>query len=146
LKLTQNTTDTRHSTSKSSTRERETTQHPRAAELEAEKTCALPGLSSSSSAAYVKGERICKCSTSYLIQNFEAAVSKKRLGEGPGCALASYLWGEKKNGNNKIPNQKGSRHCCRGTVFYWEVKTRDAPNQSRVGAREGEEEDCVSRD
>jgi hypothetical protein len=68
LKLTQNTTDTRHSTSKISTRERETTQHPRAAELEAENTCALPGLysssSSSSSAAYVKEERICKCSTS----------------------------------------------------------------------------------
>ncbi len=53
---------------------------------------------------------------------------------------------KKKNSNNKkIPHQKGSRRCCRGTVFYWEVKTRDAPKSIKSGARE-EEEDRVSRD
>jgi hypothetical protein len=58
------------------------------------------------------------------------------------------LWTEKKkkkNSNNKkIPNQKGFRRCCRGTVFYWEVKIRDAPKS--IKREEEQEEDCVSRD
>jgi hypothetical protein len=42
---------------------------------------------------------------------------------------------KQKSNNKKIPNQKGSRHCCRGTVFYWEVKTRDAPKSIKSGCK-----------
>jgi hypothetical protein len=47
----------------------------------------------------------------------------------------SKLLVEKKKGKNsnkkKIPNQKGSRR----TVFYWEVKTRDAPKSIKSGCK-----------
>jgi hypothetical protein len=42
---------------------------------------------------------------------------------------------EKKEQQQEDSNQKGFRRCCRGAVFYWEVKIRDAPKSIKSGCK-----------